>query len=167
MSGREGSGDAEPAGGDPARVWDEFCAELREAGRVLLRAGAPRDELTQVEGHRFLVRMIRAGFENACDLADPLHPALAPMVGPRLLYDGVTSSARCLHGLVDGSLRYRVRGTRGDAPLFELGGCTGKTGLHDPSHLIASLTEERLEIGADGSVEVGIGPGAFAAWRDA
>jgi hypothetical protein len=81
----------DPDGGcKTTETWDEFCEELRQAGSVLLRAGAPRDELTQAEGHRYLVRMIRAGFENAFDLADPLHPQLAPMVGPRLLYEGVT-----------------------------------------------------------------------------
>lgn len=144
---------------DPLAIWNEFCDELRRAGRVLLRDGAPRDELTQAEGHRYLVRMIRAGFENTFELADPLDPVLAPMVGPRLLYEGVTSDARYLHTFIDGSRRYRIHGTRGDAPLFEVGVYTGKMGLHDPSHLIASLTEERLRVGEDGSVEVGIGPG--------
>lgn len=159
MSVPDGDADAGPDP-DATPVWDEFCEELRRAGRVLLRAGAPRDDLTQAEGHRFLVRMIRAGFENACDLADPLHPVLAPMVGPRLLYEGVTSDARYLHAFIDGRRRYVVRGTRGGAPLLEIGVYTGKLGLHEQSHLIASLTEERLRVGADGSVEVGIGPGA-------
>jgi len=40
MSRREPGGDADPAGGDPARVGDEFYEELRQAGRVLLRDGA-------------------------------------------------------------------------------------------------------------------------------
>jgi hypothetical protein len=151
--------DVSGGGCEPYDTWDEFCEELRQAGRVLLRAGAPRDELTQAEGHRYLVRMIRAGFENAFDLADPLHPQLAPMVGPRLLYEGVTSDARYLHAFIDGRRCYRIRGTRGDAPLLELGVYTGKLGLHEKSHLIASLTEERLEVGPDGSIEVGIGPG--------
>jgi len=162
VSERDPSGEADPGQDpvqDPVQVWDEFCEELRRAGRVLLRAGAPQDALTQAEGHRFLVRMIRAGFENACDLADPLHPELAPMVGPRLLYEGVTSDARYLHAFLDGRRRYRIRGTRGDAPLVELGVYTGKMGLHEKSHLVASLTEERLVVGPDGSVEVGIGPG--------
>lgn len=158
MSARDASGAADPPGVG-TELWDEFCEELRKAGRVLLRAGAPRDELTQAEGHRFLVRMIRAGFENGFELADPLHPELAPMVGPRLLYEGVTSDARYLHAFIDGARRYRIRGTRGEAPLLEIGVYTGKMGLHDPSHLIASLTEERLRVGADGSVAVGTGPG--------
>jgi hypothetical protein len=156
---RDPSDEADPDG-DPLRTWDAFCDELRRAGRVLLREGTPRDALTQAEGHRFLVRMIRAGFENAFDLGDPLHPELVPMVGPRLLYEGVSTDARYLHAFIDGRRTYRIRGTRGDAPLLELGVYTGKMGLHDKSHLIASLTEERLRVGPDGSLVVGIGPGS-------
>ncbi len=146
---------ADPGAPDP---WDEFCDALREAGAVLRRDATPRDELTLAEGYRHLARMIRAGFENAHELADPLHPALAPMVDPRLVYEGVTADARYLHAFIDGTRTYHVRGTRGDAPLIEIGVYTGKMGLHDPSHLIASRTEADLELDGDGGLDVVLGP---------
>jgi hypothetical protein len=80
------------------------------------------------------------------------------MVDPLLLYEGVSSDARYLHGFIDGALDYRIRGTRGAAPLLEIGAYTGKMGLHEQSHLVASLTEERLRVEPDGTLEVALGP---------
>jgi hypothetical protein len=143
---------------DPGALWDDFCESLKSAGEVLRRDATPKDELTLAEGHRHLIRMLRAGFENVHEMADTAHPVLAPMVGPLLQYEGTTSDARYLHGFIDGRRRYRVSGTRGAAPLIEIGVYTGKQGMHEKSHLLASLTEEQLELGDDGRLEVYIGP---------
>ncbi|HPG26103.1 MAG TPA: DUF1214 domain-containing protein [Myxococcota bacterium] len=143
---------------DPGQLWDEFCDALKRAGDVLRRPETPRDERTLAEGYRHLLRMARVGFENVFELADLEHPALTPMVGRMVQYEGVTSDARYLHGFLDGRATHRIRGNRGDAPLFELGVYTGKIGIHDPSHLLASITEETLEVDADGRVEVVLSP---------
>jgi hypothetical protein len=139
-------------------AWGHFCDDLKRAGEVLLRDSTPRDEQTLAEGCRHLVRMIRAGFENAHELADPLHPELAPMVGPTLVYEGVTSDARYLHAFIDGRETYRIRGARGGAPLMEFGVYTGKMGIHELSHLVGSLTEAELKVDRDGSLEVVLAP---------
>lgn len=145
------------SGEDPAALWDEFCESLKSAGDVLRREQTPKDDQTLAEGYRHLMRMVRAGFENVHELADTAHPVLVPMVGPLLQYEGTTSDARYLHSFIDGKRNYKVTGTRGSAPLIEVGVYTGKQGIHDQSHLIMSLTEEKLEI-RDGHLEVHIGP---------
>jgi hypothetical protein len=143
---------------DPGALWDEFCEALKRAGDVLRRPETPRDERTIAEAYRHLLRMVRVGFENTFELADPGDPRLTPMVGRMVQYEGITSDARYLHGFIDGRFTHRIRGPRGDAPLIEFGTYTGKMGLHDPSHLIESITEERLEVGSDGRVEVILSP---------
>ena len=125
---------------DPGRLWDEFCDALKQAGDVLRRAETPGDERTMAEALRFLVRMVRVGFENAYELADLERPRLAPMVGPTVQYEGVTSDARYLHSFIDGSATHRIRGPRGDAALIEVGVYTGKMGMHEASRLVTSLT---------------------------
>ncbi|MAG34469.1 MAG: hypothetical protein CL908_26660 [Deltaproteobacteria bacterium] len=143
---------------DPGLLWDEFCDALKEAGSVLRRAETPRDALTISEGYRHLLRMVRIGFENHFELADLERPALTPMVGRMVQYEGITSDARYLHGFIDGRATHRISGFRGGAPLIEFGVYTGKMGMHDPSHLISSITEEGLEVTDDGRVEVILGP---------
>lgn len=143
---------------DPGLLWDEFCESLKGAGDLLRRPETPSDERSLAEGYRHLVRMIRVGFENAFELQDLDQPRLTPMVGPMVQYEGVTSDARYLHTFIDGAANHLISGTRGEAPLFEVGIYNGKMGIHDPSHLIKSITEETLEIGTDGRVEIHLGP---------
>lgn len=145
-------------GDDAAEDWERFCAELARAGEVLRRPATPRDELTQAEGLRFLSRMIRAGLETRLEMADLAHPVLTPMIDRWLLYEGVTSDARYHHALLDGAAAHRVSGTRGTAPLFEIGVYTGKQAIHETSHLLASLTEVDLQVEPDGTFEVALGP---------
>jgi len=147
-----------PSDPDPGRLWDDFCDALKQAGDLLRRGETPRDERILAEGYRHLVRMARVGFENHFELADLEHPALTPMVGRMVQYEGVTSDARYLHGFLDGRATHRITGSRGDAPLIEFGVYDGKMGMHDPSHLQASITEERLEVAGDGRVEVVLSP---------
>lgn len=143
---------------DPGKLWDDFCESLKGAGDVLRRPETPRDARTTAEAYRHLVRMIRIGFENTFELANLEEPRLTPMVGAMVQYEGVTSDARYLHTFLDGSATHHIRGRRGEAPLIEFGVYTGKMGLHDPSHLIESITEERLEVRDDGQVEVVLSP---------
>ncbi len=143
---------------DPGAIWDAFCEALKRAGDVLRRPETPNDAQTLAEGHRFLLRMLRVGFENHFELADPLHPQLVPMVGRMVQYEGITSDAHYLHALIDGRATHRLRGLRGDAPLIEFGTYTGKMGMHDPSHRIASLTEAELVVGPGGELEVVLSP---------
>ena len=147
---------------DPGRLWDEFCDALKQAGDVLRRPETPTDSQTVAEGFRFLMRMLRVGFENHFELANLSHPQLTPMVGRMVQYEGITSDARYLHALIDGSATHRIRGARGGAPLIEFGTYTGKLGMHEPSHLIASITEETLAVDPDGSVEIVLSPEVHA-----
>lgn len=144
---------------DPAEVWDSFCDSLKSAGDVLRRPSTPKDDLTRAEGLRYLARMVRVALESRLEIGDPLRPMLQPMVGPTVQYEGVTSDARYLNAYIDGSRTYRIAGTRGDAPLIEVGVYTGKQGLFEPSHLIRSLTERDLEV-KDGRLEVVFSPNA-------
>ena len=143
---------------DPGRLWDEFCEALKRAGDVLRRPETPNDPQTLAEGHRFLMRMLRVGFENHFELADLVHPQLVPMVGRLVQYEGITSDAHYLHALIDGGATHRIRGRRGDAPLLEIGTYTGKMGMHDPSHRIASLTEAELGAAPEEELEIVLSP---------
>lgn len=147
---------------DPGLLWDEFCESLKGAGDLLRRPETPKDERILAEGYRHLVRMIRVGFENAFELQNLEEPQLTPMVGPMVQYEGITSDARYLHTFIDGAANHLIKGSRGEAPLFEIGIYNGKMGIHDPSHLIKSITEESLEVGPDGRVEIYLGPDAHS-----
>jgi hypothetical protein len=141
-------------------AWSEFCRELEKAGRVMLRESTPKDELTQAEGYRHLARLVHLGFMAGFELADTDRPRLVPAVSRTMLGEGETSDARYHHAYIDGRATYRVKGTRGTAPFIEFTVYAGKIGLQDTSRQVGYLLEGGLQVEADGSFEVVIGPDA-------
>ena len=59
-----------------AFAWREFCAQLAEAGEVLLREKAPGTPLDQAEGLRYLSRLTRTALNMTVDSSDPDFPRL-------------------------------------------------------------------------------------------
>lgn len=139
-------------------AWREFLRRLESAGAVLDRESTPRDDLTQAEGLRKLVRLVRIGFEATLEYADVTHPTVYPSVTPTTLGEGETSDARYHQAFLDGSRTYRLTGRRGDAPLVEFTTYTGKIGLDEHSRRIGFLTERELAVEPDGTYEIVLGP---------
>ncbi len=139
-------------------LWEAFCEQLKEAGKVLGKAQTPKDDLTLAEGYRHLMRMLRMGFEIAYEYADPKHPKLAPAYCATMLGEGVTSDARYHHAFFDGSDTYHISGKMGTAPLIEFAVYTGKIGLQDVSRQLGFLTERELAVAEDGTFEVVLSP---------
>ena len=135
-------------------AWVAFCDALKEAGSVLRSDAIESDDVSLAEGHRHLVRMIRAGFEVVSEYGDPARPEFFPMASRTVLSEGVTSDARYIQAFIDGSAPHVIRGTRGTAPLIEIGVYTGRTGFHETSDLQACLTEADLVVANDGTFEV-------------
>jgi len=134
--------------------WHHFTQALEAAGAIVAREETPGDEITRAEGQRHLARLIAMGLETALDRADPAHPVLAR----KLFSGGDTSDCRYLDAHIDGRYRYRLHGERGTAPLFEATVYDGKIGAHEESAQLAFLTEEDLEVAADGRFDVTLSP---------
>ncbi len=139
-------------------LWQEFCEQLKQAGRVMQREGVPGDELTRAEGYRHLARLIRMGFETTFEYADTQRPQLVQAVSATMLGEGETSDARYHQAFIDGGATYRVRGQRGSAPLIEFTVYAGKIGIEPTSRQIGALLERDLIVAEDGSFEVVLSP---------
>jgi hypothetical protein len=48
-------------------VWEKFCADLLEVGKVLEDEIVPQDPLTRAEGVRYLSRLLRYGTINCVE----------------------------------------------------------------------------------------------------
>ncbi|MEM1112336.1 MAG: DUF1214 domain-containing protein [Pseudomonadota bacterium] len=56
------------------REWDSFCDQLKAAGRQVLETRVPQEELTRVEGFRYLTRLLRLSLEKHLEYANPDFP---------------------------------------------------------------------------------------------
>ena len=139
-------------------AWEAFCDQLKQAGAVLGRATTPEDELTQAEGLRKLVRMIRMGFDASLEYGSVEHPEVYRLVTPTTLGEGETSDAHYHQAMIDGRRTYRVHGRRGTAPWMEFTVYAGKIGLDSGSAQVGAITEVDLQVGPDGSFELMLSP---------
>ncbi len=124
----------------------------------MAREETPKDPITQAEGYRYLSRLIRRGLETGLEFDDPAHPHLFRANARSMLTGGTTADAIYVHGFIDGSRTYGIRGDRGTAPLIEFTVYSGMLGLHPDSKKLGALTEESLVVEADGTYEVVLSP---------
>ena len=101
---------------DSVQAWEAFCEQLKAAGSILERETTPRDDLTQAEGLRKLVRMIRMGFEASLEYGNTDYPEVYQLVTPTTLGEGETSDSHYYQTMIDGAKSYRISGDRGEAP---------------------------------------------------
>ena len=143
-------------------VWSDFCRELERAGAFIDRPETPPDEIDRAEGYRYLTRLLRVGLDLALEFADARDPELVPAQAKHFGDGGNTADCIYLHAVVDGRLRYRLHGTRGEAPLMEVGLYAGKIGLDPTSRRVDALREDQIVVDADGCINVAIGDGLNA-----
>jgi hypothetical protein len=93
-------------------AWAEFCELLKKAGEVLLRDDLGTSTFDRAEGHRYLTRLLRAGFVSFAETTGPQHPVFRAM--PELVKMGLDNPDNYyLSAPVDGRSTYRIRGQRG------------------------------------------------------
>ncbi|HUP73906.1 MAG TPA: DUF1214 domain-containing protein [Acidimicrobiales bacterium] len=143
-------------------IWSDFCRELERAGACIDRPETPGDEIDRAEGYRYLTRLLRMGLDLTLEFADPRHPELILAQAKHFGDGGNTADCIYLHAVVDGRLRYRLHGTRGEAPLMEIGLYAGRIGLDPTSRRVDALREDQIVVGADGNIDVAFGDGSNA-----
>jgi hypothetical protein len=137
-------------------AWDEFCDALKEVGKLVQDPRAPADPLDRAEGYRFLMRLVRYGFESFLEFSDPLHP---------VLHRGSHETIKIIHenpdnlylgARVDGRHRYRVHGTLGTARWMSFNIHAGAFGAGGRG-TAAALDAKELVLGGDRSFELFLG----------
>jgi len=139
-------------------AWREFCAELAEAGEDLLRPGAPDGDIDLAEAHRYLARMVRAGFEQIVEAGDPAMPAFFESLHPTLKSGWDNPDNVHTNAYIRGDHDYRVRATRGEAHYMTFAVYGGSLGREGGRRTVAYVDVDSLEIRSDGRFEVVLSP---------
>ncbi len=138
--------------------WDEFCEELKLAGRQVA-ALAPGDlEVDQAEGFRYITRMLRLGLLSEFENADPQYPVIWESETPTMK-SAANNPDQLYHELLfDGQGTYRISGQRGSTPLIEFTVYEGRLGSSDSSAYVGHITEDDLIVGDNGHFEIVLSP---------
>ena len=138
-------------------AWERFCDELKAAGRIPLREGMPSQAMDRAAGFQQLARNISLALQFNYEYKDPLHPELARYFDPTRKQGGDNSDCVYVGAQINGTDTYRISGDRGSARYFSVVAvATGDTPWG--GRVVSTLYGHQLEVGADGSFELFIGP---------
>lgn len=133
-------------------MWDQFCDQLREAGRVLLSEHAPQDAFNQAEGVRYLSRLLRYATLNSVENSDPRFPQFSNALDPNLKCKiGADNPDNIyMRANVSGRYRYRVSGSRGTVPLLTFGSKANRYHVDGTMASTGELGNDDIPVDADG-----------------
>lgn len=99
------------------RAWEDFCEQLKLAGRAIERFGDEPDAQDRAEFYRFLTRLTRNGCERFLENCEPTRPRLRD-VPWRSTINFQSPDQDHLLCEFDEAREYRITGKRGTVPYF-------------------------------------------------
>lgn len=136
------------------KAWEEFCDTLKSAGASVMYPGTPTDPLTQAEGYRYLSRLTRAGLEAFVEYADPRAPVLRRMIHETAKMGSDNPDNYYQNATIDGTLTYRISGTRGTVDYLGFGTQEGNYGQGGQMPTTGYVEASDLQIADDGTFEL-------------
>ena len=135
------------------RAWDQFCDQLKSAGRLPFSEGVPSGDLSRAAGFRCLAQNIGLGMQFFLENDDPLHPELLHYFDPIRKQGGDNPDAVYVGGPINGTDTYRIHGNRGSARYFAVTAVEhGNTPWGGAA--VHTLFGQDLEVAEDGSFEL-------------
>ena len=135
-------------------VWRDFCRALERAGDAVLRAETPANAFDRAEGFRYLTRLLRAGLESQVEFADARFPGFFQLSHETVKIGNDNPDNVYRNANVSSRHRYRITGTRGDAPYISFGTKGGGYESDGTMQPTGQLDGDQLDIGVDGTFEI-------------
>ncbi|CAA0109240.1 Uncharacterised protein [Halioglobus japonicus] len=137
--------------------WEDFCDQLKSAGDMVFRDGAPAHDIDRAKGLRLLARNISLGLQFHLENNDPNFPELLHYFDPLRKQGGDNTDALYVGAPINGEHTYRISGARGTARYFAVtvveNGATPWGG-----GVAGNLIDSDIEVAADGSFEIILSP---------
>jgi hypothetical protein len=99
-------------------AWEDFCENLKGAGRVVDRFGDTPTDLDRAEWYRFLSRLLRNGLERFVENCEPERPRLRDAAWRGSINVQNPDQDHLLCEFENGEHSYRITGNRGTLPYF-------------------------------------------------
>ncbi|MES2495667.1 MAG: DUF1214 domain-containing protein [Pseudomonadota bacterium] len=138
-------------------AWNRFCDDLKSAGDIVFRPGAPNGPTDRATAVRLLSRNIGLALAFEMEHTDPLQPEIFHYFDPVRKQGGDNCDALYVGAPVNGTDSYRISGKRGTARYFAVTvverGPTPYGGA-----VAATLFGKDIPVDADGNFELILSP---------
>jgi hypothetical protein len=144
-------------------AWREFCERLMTAGQLAFKDLNATSGLQRADAFRFLTQNLGQAFDLALETRDPQYPAIHAFCNPTRKLGGDCADFTYQQAWIDGDSTYRISGTRGTAPFFNITvqgrRPAGPGVLHEPFGDLpeANLFGHQLAVEPDGTFELYVG----------
>ncbi|MET0379645.1 MAG: hypothetical protein ABW049_11705 [Spongiibacteraceae bacterium] len=134
-------------------VWDQFCDQLKAAGRLIVDNEFSSDPIDKAEGYRYLTRLLRYGFEVALEFSDPDFPVFYAPSHETLKIMADNPDTLHFMAAIRGDRDYVIRGKRGSVNriVFTSLSRAGEAGGLALDH---GIDTSKLQVDANGNFEL-------------
>src|ERR1700688_703735 len=147
-----------------AAVFHEIVDELRALEGRLALAEVPLDDLSVLEGYKWIFSILAVGLDVNM-WADPARPRFVDIVGPYRKWGGDNADAFYQYAPIDPGRTYVVTGRKGDADYLSLTVYGGPSDGRYSERIVGTVNDRTLEIAEDGTFSVVLSPGPHeGAW---
>ncbi len=145
-------------------AWSEFCERLRAAGKLAFKDFNATSGVQRADAFRFLTQNLGQAFDLALETRDTRYPVMHAFCNPTRKLGGDCADFTYQQVWIDGESTYRITGTRGTAPFFNVtvqgARPAGRNILHEPFGDVpeVNLFGHQLHVEPDGTFELYVGP---------
>ena len=142
-------------------AWEQFCDQLKDVGRVVLRPETPCTEIDRAEGWRYLARLTRMALEVCFENSDPDFPTLLNIPHATAKAGADNPDNLYFTAPIRGGREYRLQGLRGTVPFLSF---STKSLVADPKSptgqavaiSTGALDHKSLIVAPDGTFEIAV-----------
>lgn len=139
---------------DLAQQWDNFCEQLKSAGQLIAGDNTPASVFDRAEGYRYLSRLLRAGLESQIESSNSSFPRFFQLANETIKIGNDNPDNIYHNANIDGSMDYRVWGTRGSVHYLSFGTKAGSYETTGTMEHSGHLDIDDIELNEDGSFEI-------------
>ena len=140
-----------------AAVFHELLDELRALEGRLVLPDVPLDELSVLEGYKWIFSILAVGLD-AHVWADPARPRFVDIVGPYRKWGGDNADAYYQYAPIDPDRTYVVTGRKGDADYLSLTVYGGPSDGRYSERIVGTVNDRALEFAEDGTFSIVLSP---------
>jgi hypothetical protein len=138
----------------PGEAWRQFCRRLEKAGDLVFDAEVAGTPIDQVEGYRYLSRLLRIALDMHMENADPDFPRFYQASHPTAKIGADNPDNLYLNASISGARRYRITGRRGSVPILSFGSKANRYAVDGTMASTGELDAADIRFEPDGSFEI-------------